>query len=105
MVDYRVVPQALRANVKELDEVADAWQNAKKRLDGVSMASDDLGLLGGNAPSRHNTAVAEIVKRLGEGFTALNNAAEALKGVADDYAARDAKYYKQFGYLDEGIPR
>jgi uncharacterized protein YukE len=101
MVDFRVVPAALRNNVKQLDEVADSWQNSQKKLDGVSMAADALGVLGGTAPSSHNKALAEIVTRLGEGFTALNNAAEALKGVADTYAAKDEKYYRQFGYLNE----
>lgn len=101
MVDFRVVPAALRNNVKQLDEVADSWQNAKTKLDGVTMADDALGVLGGTAPSSHNKALAEIVKRLGEGFTSLDNAAAALKAVADVYAAKDEKYYRQFGYLNE----
>lgn len=102
MVDFRVVPAALRNNVKQLDEVADSWQGAKNKLDGVTMADDALGVLGGSAPASHNKAIAEVVKRLGEGFTALDKAATALKGVADTYAAKDEKYYRQFGYLKEG---
>lgn len=105
MVDFRVVPEALRSNVKELDEVAGAWSGAKGKLEHVWMADDALGLLGGNAPARHNAALTEIVKRLGEGYTALHNAAEALKAVAALYAAKDEAYYRKFGYLNEGVPK
>jgi uncharacterized protein YukE len=105
MVDFRVVPEALRGNVKELDEVAGAWSGAKDKLQYVWMADDALGLLGGNAPARHNAAVTEIVKRLGEGYTALHNAAESLKAVAELYGAKDEAYYKKFGYLNEEVPR
>jgi hypothetical protein len=105
MVDFRVVPAALRRNVTELDQVADAWQGAQFKLTGVWMADDDLGTVGSSGPARHNAAISEIVTRLGAGFTALNNAAEALKAVADMYAAKDDEYYRTFGYHDESLRR
>lgn len=103
MVDFRAVPEALRRNVKELDDVAAAWSGAKEKLTGMWMAEDDLGVLGSSAPARHNAAIAEITRRLGAGFVALSNAADALKAVADTYAAKDEEYYRKFGYQAEGL--
>jgi hypothetical protein len=105
MVDFRVVPAALRRNVTELDQVTDAWGGAQTELSRVWMADDDLGWLGSSGPARHNAAVKEVVSRLGAGFTALSNAANALKAVADTYAAKDEEYYRTFGYQDETLRR
>lgn len=100
MVDYRVVPDALRANVKKLYEVADRWNASKATLSGQNMAPDDLGFFGKPVPPSYNSSLTTVERKLMEGFEALSNAAETLKKVADDYDSREAEYYRQFGYLE-----
>ncbi|MEU4803086.1 hypothetical protein [Actinosynnema sp. NPDC023587] len=103
MVDFHVVPEAMRRNAKEFVDVADAWNNARSALLDAHLADDDLGLLGRTerVPQSHNAGLNNILDRLAKGFEALNNAALALRAVADEYESRDAEYYRQFGYLDD----
>lgn len=103
MVDFRVVPEALQANVKFLQEASDAWQEAADKLRGKELAEDDLGLLGQveGVPRKHNEARQSCLDKLKEGRKALESAARALGQVAAEYRSRDAEYYEQFGYIDE----
>jgi hypothetical protein len=105
--DYRVVPEALRANVTQLDEAATLWQEAHNmllegRLEG-GMRDDAFGLLGRNEDvgEQYNKALQDVVDKLARGHKALASAAAALDRVADDYERMDAAYYDQFGYLDQ----
>ena len=103
MVDFRVVPEALQANVKFLQEASDAWQEAADKLRGKELAEDDLGLLGQveGVPRKHNEALQSCLDKLKEGRKALESAARALGQVAAEYRSRDAEYYEQFGYINE----
>ena len=105
MTDYRVVPGALRSNVKFLHEASDAWGKAHQSLTGMELAGDDLGILGdpSSATRNHNAAIQDALDRLRKGQEVLERAADELKGVADDYESRDAEYYEKFGYLRESM--
>ncbi|MGW0518876.1 hypothetical protein [Crossiella sp. NPDC003009] len=100
MTSYKVVPAALRANVKFLLDAADSWDNAYKKLHGKVLASDDLGLLGNQArvPENYNLALVDVLKTLKEGFIALDEAGKGLGQVANEYESKDAKFYRKFGY-------
>ena len=103
MPDYRVVPEALRANVTQLDEAADLWQEAHKTLrDEGKMADDAFGLLGQaeGVVGQYNEAWKDVTEKLARGHDALARAAAALGLVAADYERMDAAYYGHFGYLD-----
>lgn len=101
MPDYRVVPQALRRNVKFLYDAADAWETAYKALNGKDLASDDLGKLGQieDVTKSHNTALGDVLKALKDGTEVLHKAGDTLNGVAKVYEAKDAEYYEKFGYM------
>ncbi|WP_424188616.1 hypothetical protein ACOBQX_10575 [Actinokineospora sp. G85] len=105
MVDYHVVPEALRKNSKEYFEIADAWTNARNSLSDAHMGPDDVGLLGKEAgvPRSHNSALNSVLGRLTQGFEALNNASLTLRAIADEYESREAQYYRKFGYIDERL--
>ncbi|AOS64194.1 hypothetical protein [Actinoalloteichus hymeniacidonis] len=106
-MDYHVVPDALRENVRQLHYVADSWADAKAELSNQHMEQNDLGYLGvkQNIPDIYNTALNTVLDRLQSGFEALNNAAESLKNVADDYESRDAEFYTELGYIDDEMNR
>lgn len=101
MADYRVVPEALRTNVRSLYDVADAWEAAHRALNGKELAEDDMGRLGRIQDVRrsHNAALAEILTTLREGATTLHEAGDSLNQVAGVYEAKDAEYYTRFGHL------
>lgn len=101
MTGYKVVPQALRDNVKFLQDAADAWEQAKRALDHQQFDDSDLGILGraSGATRYYNDALADVLDRLREGIDALENAGVQLKAVADEYESRDAEYYRRFGYM------
>ncbi|APU22101.1 hypothetical protein [Actinoalloteichus sp. GBA129-24] len=105
MVDFQVVPEALRDNVRKIYDIADSWSGAKDLATGQYMAARDLGFLGEheNVPSTYNDAVDTIIEKLTLGFEALNNAGDALGDVADDYESRDAEFYQEFGYINESL--
>lgn len=105
MVDFRVVPAALEANVRLLRDASDAWQKSFEMLSGKELAEDDLGLLGiaEGVPRKHNEALRSCLDKLKEGRDSLENAAIALGQVAAEYASRDAEYFRRFGYVDEQL--
>ncbi|APU16037.1 hypothetical protein [Actinoalloteichus fjordicus] len=107
MIDFHVVPEALRANVRELHEVAEAWAGAKSKLEDRHLATGDLGYLGDqeNIVSLYNDALNAVLERLQSGFESLNNATDALRGIADEYESRDAEFYAEFGYINDQIDR
>ena len=102
MPDFRVVPEALRANVTQLEEAANLWQEAHNMLLKGKMADDAFGLLGQaeNVAGQYHEAWKDVVQKLNRGHDALARAATALGLVAADYERMDAAYYGQFGYLD-----
>jgi uncharacterized protein YukE len=101
--DYRVVPEALRANVTQLDEAAALWQEARKLLLAGTMHDDAFGWLGRaeDIAGQYNKAWQGVLDKLARGQEALARAATALDRVAEDYERMDAAYYDQFGYLDQ----
>jgi hypothetical protein len=103
MPAYRVVPEALRANVTQLDEAAKLWREAHKTLLAGTMPDDAFGLLGRaeDIAGQYNKAWQGVLDKLARGQDALARAATALDRVADDYERMDAAYYDQFGYLDQ----
>ncbi|ASO21217.1 DNA repair ATPase RecN [Actinoalloteichus hoggarensis] len=105
MIDFHVVPEALRANVRELHEVAEAWAAAKSTLAHQHLATDDLGYLGEqeDVVSMYNDALDTILDRLQSGFESLNNAVDTLKDIADEYESRDADYFAEFGYINSRL--
>jgi hypothetical protein len=107
MVDFRVVPAALEANVKFLRTAPDSWQRSFDKPNGKGLGEDDLGLLGKmeGVPRRHNEALQGCLDKLKEGRDSLENAVTALGEVAADYASRDAEYYRKFGYINRHRPR
>jgi uncharacterized protein YukE len=100
--DYRVVPEALRSNVTQLDEAADLWQEAHSMLLKGKMPDNAFGWLGRaeDIAGQYNKAWQGVLDKLARGQEALARAATALDRVADDYERMDAAYYDQFGYLD-----
>lgn len=102
MTGYKVVPEALRDNVKFLQEAADSWAAAHNALKGRDLGDSDIGLLGklSSAVRNHNEALNAVVGCLNEGVTTLEEAARKLKRIADEYESRDAEYYAKFGYIE-----
>jgi uncharacterized protein YukE len=103
MTGFKVVPQALRDNVKFLQDASDAWESAHNALNGKDLGANDIGLLGraSGAVRYHNEALHDVIDKLKKGSAVLEDAANKLKVIAEDYESRDARYYRKFGYLDK----
>ncbi|MQA87890.1 MAG: hypothetical protein GEV03_25510 [Streptosporangiales bacterium] len=101
MADFRVVPEALRTNVKSLYDAADAWEAAYRALSGKDLAGDDLGRLGRieDVTRSHNETLRKVLEALREGANTLQQAGDSLNHVAKVYEAKDAEYYRGFGHL------
>ncbi|MGH4019844.1 MAG: hypothetical protein ACRDT0_11520 [Pseudonocardiaceae bacterium] len=100
MAGFRAVPDALRTNVRFLDDAADAYHAAAKEVEGAEMDALDLGLLGmlAGVPGAYAAALTEVVGSLQLSGNMLVGGSAALKTVAEEYESRDEKYYRKFGY-------
>ncbi|MCX9190905.1 hypothetical protein C3Y87_05650 [Carbonactinospora thermoautotrophica] len=106
MVDFSVVPAALRANVKLLQQASENWQRAYSELNNRQLAEDALGLLAKMAgvPSAYNAALHDVADKIRRGSEVLTAAADALGAVAAEYERKDEEYAKKFGYIGDGMP-
>lgn len=91
MPGFEVVIEALRGNVRFLQQAQDSWEGAHKKVNGKTLGPDDLGLLGkqGNVPDVYNQAARNLTDGLMKGVENLGKAADALRSVADDQANRE----------------
>ncbi|MFE5507004.1 hypothetical protein ACFQ73_30865 [Amycolatopsis japonica] len=98
---YEVVPESLADMATEFRTAADSWTTLKDTVGRLTMGPGDLGLLatGAGYIEAYNGACNLVVEKLGEAITSFEDTASALVTVANTYAAQDAEYYEQFGYL------
>ncbi|RSM71956.1 hypothetical protein DL991_33905 [Amycolatopsis sp. WAC 01375] len=98
---YEVVPESLADMATEFRAAADSWTTLKDTVGGLTMQPGDLGLLATNVGyvEAYNAACTLVVEKLGEAVKSFDDTEAALVTVANTYAAQDAEYYEQFGYL------
>ncbi|MER6664426.1 hypothetical protein ABT256_07745 [Amycolatopsis japonica] len=98
---YEVVPESLADMATEFQTAAETWTTLKDTIGGLTMQPGDLGLLatGAGYIEAYNDACKLVVEKLGEAIKSFEETGSALVTVANTYAAQDAEYYEQFGYL------
>jgi len=100
---FQVVPTSLIKMATALTTAAQTWHGVASQVVGMRMEPLDLGLLGAakDYPGRYNELKDLVHDQLDEGVVVWQEMAEAMKTVAETYAAKDAEWYEQFGYLAE----
>lgn len=102
MDGYKVAPQALRTAANAFKNGAVNWQNADKAVDGATLASGDLGLIGetsGFIPGYNTDVVVPAGKALTQGQQRIADAGTKLGTIATTYENKDASYYRMFNYM------
>lgn len=100
---YNVVPGALHDLVGSINNATDDWDHLTGCVSEATIRDDDLGSIGKEVeiPSRYNSVLGDIVDKLELGKATLTDTAETLRVVAKHYLELEAKYYTEFGYLEE----
>ncbi|WP_378740641.1 type VII secretion target [Nocardia brasiliensis] len=103
MTSFRVVTAALRNQAQTVESAAQRWEIAKKSIENHRMADDALGLWAGDIPKLFNDTRQAVVDRLAESAETIKSAATGLTNAAKHYEEVDAKFYRRFGYIQDGI--
>lgn len=102
---YTVVPESLLSMADALSDAHRDWAAMRDTIDGLVLQTLSLGVLGEASayPSGYNDIKDEVVTKLADGETSLEETSRTLKKVAKFYNEKDAEYYEQFGYIESDM--
>ncbi|EFV13595.1 hypothetical protein [Segniliparus rugosus] len=105
MVDFHVVPEALKKNAEAVVSDADRWKNASNVIEQHKLHPGDLGLPGSfsDIPGAFNRVLDLLIQKMRQGESTIRSAGEELGNVANEYENKDFEYYQQFGYTNDKI--
>lgn len=106
MTDFRVVPAALKLDADRVRVASDYWATAHLAiLNGLPMNEIALGKESSalKIVQTFNECAEKLCVKLVDGANAIDGAADKLTAVAQHFENVDAEYYRQFGYIDEGL--
>ncbi|MEV6276357.1 hypothetical protein [Nocardia sp. NPDC051832] len=104
MTDFRVVPDALRTQAKELESTSGHYLTSSRYVADNRMGAYVLGVHGRDVATVFNDQLLLAVEsKLKQTQKSIQEAAEKIAYVAWVFENKDYEYYQKFGYQNERL--